>query len=101
MKYKKNLIIQIILVLIPFVNLYAWYRIEKLGRDILVNVGTYLFGLVFAVIVSLGIEIVNNALASILGGILIIIISFLPPVYFIIRWTKAYNKKIEVDVDWK
>jgi len=73
---------QVVFLFIPYVWIYAFYRIEKL-----------LFGIVIALVslaITTGIQMV---LPFPFGFILAFFTSFFLPIYFIVNWSREWNAK--------
>ena len=98
-KYKKknkfktvNLTVQIILLFIPLVNLWAWYRIKKIWYGIVLNISSPLIlsGFLFLnEIITLENLNENISLIIIVTGL---ISQYIPNLYFMYRWSKKWNK---------
>jgi len=89
-----NLIVQMILVFIPLVNLWAWYRIKKIWHGIGLNI---LSALILSGFLLLD-EIITLENPNENISIIIIITGFISQyilnLYFMYRWSKKWNKNI-------
>lgn len=87
-----NLTVQMILLFIPLVNLWAWYRIKKIWYGIVLNILSplILFGF-FIIEIIITLENPNE----VISGIIILtglISQYIPNLYFMYRWSKKWNK---------
>ena len=89
-----NLTIQIILLFIPLVNLWAWYRIKKIWHGIGLNILSPFILIGFFVIeTAVTLENSNDTIS----GIIIItglISQYIPNLYFMNKWSRKWNKNI-------
>jgi hypothetical protein len=82
-KNKVNITIQIILSVIPLVNLFAWWKIDKFWWGLGVNILSSFVGILGLGIDHKFIEGDEN------------IMSYIPQVFFMYRWSKQHNKKVQ------
>lgn len=98
-----KLTLQTIFAVIPYVNIWAFYRIQKLRKMLLLTLG---IGLAFVpvnllVIGSLDIISLNNPLeiysnpVFIFYLVIILGIQFSIEIYFMRRWSKKWNSKFD------
>ena len=81
-----NVALQVVLMFIPIVWVYAFYRIEKLSMGIF---------LLFAVLaISIVIQVI---LPYPYGLIFAYVPSFALPIYFIRKWSREWNAKFEIE----
>jgi len=79
---------QLILFLIPIAGYFAWYRIGKIWSGVGLNLG---FGLLIVpLVVFPQMLFYQNFLF-----LLVTIIALTIKMYFLIKWSKEYNKKCE------
>ena len=92
---------QIVFIFIPFVSIWAYYRIEKLAYGILLGLG--LSGLTYAIMFSLiGMMYVldpsnSNSSFGIFYLIAIIAMYVIPiwiQVHFMLKWSRTWNQKV-------
>ena len=87
--YHVNKALQIILVFIPFVNLWAWWRVGKIWKGIGINILTSALGYL-SLIPDAIIGVYNQDL-----GLAFFVISYglvyLPAIYFMNKWTNQRN----------
>ena len=81
-----NVTLQTVLMFIPLVWIYAFYRIEKL------SMGLFLFFLAIAASI-----VVQVALPYPYGMILAYVPTFVIPIYFIRQWSKEWNAKFQTE----
>lgn len=87
--YHVNKILQIILIFIPLFNLWAWWRVEKLGKGIGLNflsggisyVSLFIIGIIFPLNTDFGLVFL----------IISVIASYIPVIYFMNKWTDERN----------
>jgi hypothetical protein len=92
-KNKVNITIQIILSVIPLVNLFAWWKIDKFWWGLGVNILSSFVG-----ILGLGIDhkfIEGDENIYTVVWVLTTIMSYIPQVFFMYRWSKQHNKKVQ------
>ena len=79
---------QTVFALIPFVNLYAYYRIEKLGRGILLNIAIS--------VISIFAEIFMNIeeVYAVVIGFVIYIAGLVFLIKTVRRWSREWNEKL-------
>ncbi len=96
-----KLSVQTIFAIIPYVNIWAFYRIQKLRKFILLSlgIGFVFLPINFLVLRSLNMGDLNNPFDIYTNPIFIsylmsvIVVQLTLEVYFIRRWTKKWNKK--------
>lgn len=96
-----NITIQIILVFIPLVNLWAWYRIKKIWYGIGLNILSPLIlsGFLFLdEIITLENPNENISIIIVITGF---IFQYIPNLYFMYRWSKKWNKNINDEIKEK
>lgn len=89
-----NLIVQIILIFIPLVNLWAWHRISKFWHGVGLNVLSP-FILIGAFVIETGVTLENPN--DTISGIIILtglISQYIPNLYFMNKWSRKWNKNI-------
>ena len=100
-KKKVSMTWQIVLMtiglIIPLVWLYPFYKVQKLGYGILINVLGYLS--FFVPLLLWDYDGMSDEMTMIFStGIMVIWIVKIPILfYFLIKWSRAWNKKCEVE----
>ena len=102
-----NLKHQTIFALIPYLNLYAFYRIQKLRRYFLIGI----LGIVGGIIVSVGIivyaalnidspdlrsniELIQTSIRSLPAYLIYFSVGMLLNVYLVRKWSKKWNEQL-------
>jgi hypothetical protein len=80
--------VQVILCFIPLVWLYGFFRIEKLLAGILMLIGVAIFAYLLQLFIPFY-----------LGYALAWLVSFLFPIYYMVKWSQEWNDSIPVDSD--
>jgi len=106
-----NLKHQTIFAIIPGVNFYAFYRIQKLRMLLLTYLGIYIGISVIVPVVALGLLFVSfeekssiaidfiQSLGTIVGHVILLSIVSLVNVYLIRRWSEKWNQKLNSHAD--
>ena len=83
MRKRVSIAVQVILCFIPLVWLYGFFRIEKLIAGILMLIGIA----ILAIVIQLFIPFY-------FGYALAWLVSFLAPIYYIVKWSNEWNDSI-------
>jgi len=87
-RHRVNLAVQVILCVIPIVWLFGFYRIEKLASGILMVIGVTIVALFFQFVIPWPI-----------GSALAWLVSFLVPLYYMVKWSQEWNENFPIDSD--
>ena len=75
---------QTLFCIIPYVWIWAFYRIEKLRLGIIIAIGTAAASISIGMLIPFPYGLIGN-----------LIISISVPIYFIRKWSHEWNKKLE------
>jgi hypothetical protein len=81
-----SIAVQVILCLIPLVWIHGFFRIEKLIAGILMLIGVAIMALVIQLFIPFY-----------FGYALAWIMSFLVPIYYMIKWSQKWNQVVSTD----
>ena len=87
-RHRVSIAVQVILCLIPIVWIYGFFRIEKLMAGILMLIGVVILTVVIQVLIPFD-----------FGFAIAWLVSFLTPIYYIVKWSNQWNDSIPVDSD--
>ena len=85
-RHRVSIVVQVILCLIPLVWIYGFYRIEKLLAGILMLIGVLILSVIIQVLIPFD-----------FGYGIAWLVSFLVPVYYMVKWSNQWNDSIPVD----
>jgi len=90
-----NVNLQIIIVFIPFVWIWGFYRIEKLRRGLGLMFG--IFVVVF--VVAIAVQVITGTAASEFTNVTIVfyLLRVLIGIYYMRKWSIEWNKKMSVN----
>ena len=90
-----NVNLQIIIVFIPFVWIWGFYRIEKIRRGLGLMFG--IFVVVF--LVAIAVQVITGTAASEFTNVTIVfyLLRVLIGIYYIRKWSIEWNKKMSVN----
>jgi len=80
-----SIAVQVILCIIPLVWLYGFFRIEKLMAGILMVIGVAIISYVIWFIIPF------------FGYAIAWLVSFLVPLYYIVKWSQEWNENILIE----
>jgi len=90
-----NVNLQTILIFIPYVWIWGFYRIEKLrlGLGLMFGISAFVILLVIAVSVIIGMEVQERTNVTIITYLLSVLIG----IYYMRKWSIEWNKKVSVN----
>ena len=85
-RHRVSIAVQVILCLIPIVWIYGFFRIEKLIAGILLLIGVAILAVVIQFLIPFE-----------FGFALAWLVSFLVPIYYLVKWSNQWNDSIPTD----
>ena len=76
--------LQTLFCILPYIWIYAFYRIEKLRLGIVIAIGAFAATIAWGMAFPFPYGLVGN-----------LIISIVVPIYFIRKWSREWNEKLE------
>jgi len=74
---------QTLFCILPYIWIYAFYRIEKLRLGIVIAIGTFALTIALGMLLPFPYGLAGN-----------LIISIVVPIYFIRKWSREWNEKL-------
>jgi len=87
-RHRVSIAVQVILCLIPLVWIYGFFRIEKLRAGILMLIGVAILAVVIQFLIPFE-----------FGYGLAWLVSFLTPLYYMVKWSQKWNDSIPAHSD--